>query len=498
MSIRLKMIIGIGLILVVIVVAYAVVALRMQATHELNTAVREAELIANVADRAISIAMEQGKSEELQKLLERIGSDRTLASIRILDPEGTILRSSNPGEIGAKLLARERPSGKGVSEPIWDYSGMTVGIFRTIPNGPSCYSCHPREREQLGLLNVRASLLSRDLVSRQLKFMILSGVIGLLAAGVLMGFLFTVVVGRRIDSLSRTMQQVEAGDLAARASEKHADELGRLSKSFNTMVTRLAEEQQQREDRHAEEIRHAEQVASLGKMAAVGTITSGIAHELNNPLNNIGITTEALIGEFASYPDHEKLRMLRQVQTQVGRASSIVGNLLDFTRQEPTAFNPVSIPETVEAAVELVGNELSLAGVTPRLDLARDLPEVMGNPRSLEQVFVNLFLNSIQAMPAGGTLEVRAARANGELIRVDVTDSGAGISSDDLSKIFVPFFTTKEPGKGTGLGLSVSYGIIKKHHGRTEVESEVGKGTTVSILLPVKPGVRTAEADEGE
>jgi signal transduction histidine kinase len=376
---------------------------------------------------------------------------------------------------------------------------MTVGIFRASPNAPNCYSCHPREQEVLGVLNVRASVSRGDLqLSRQLRFMVLSGVIGLLAAGVLMGFLFTVVVGRRIDTLSRTMQRVEAGDLTARASEEHADELGRLGKSFNSMVARLADEQQQREERHAAEIRQAERVASLGKMAAIGTITSGIAHELNNPLNNIGITTEALIGSFDGYSDREKLRMLEQIHGQVGRGSSIVANLLDFTRQKPTAFAPLSVPETVASAMTLVGNELSLAGVEPQLDLAGDLPEVLGDPRRLQQVFLNLFLNSIQAMPAGGTLEVRASLGKGAFVQVDVTDTGEGIAPDDLDKVFLPFFTTKEPGKGTGLGLSVSYGIINEHHGRTEVKSEPGKGTTFSVFLPVMSAVRPEDPTEEE
>jgi len=499
MSLRLKMIIGIGLILFVIIVGYAAVALRMQATHQMSLTIREAELIGNVADRAISIAMEQGKSEELQALLERIGSEGTIASIRILGPQGTIRRSSDPGEIGKRLPKREGPVDEGLSEPSWDYTDMTVGIFRAIPNAPNCYSCHAREQEVLGVLNVRASLSGGDLqLSRQLQFMILSGVIGLLAAGVLMGFLFTVVVGRRIDTLSRTMQRVEAGNLTARASEENADELGRLGKSFNSMVARLAEEQLQREDRHAAEIRQAERVASLGKMAAIGTITSGIAHELNNPLNNIGITTEALIGDLESYSDREKLRMLEQIHGQVSRGSSIVANLLDFTRKEPTAFTPLSVPETVESATALVANELSLAGVELRLDLAGDLPAVLGNPRSLQQVFLNLFLNSIQAMPGGGSLEVRASLDDGAFVRVDVTDTGAGIASDDLDKVFVPFFTTKEPGKGTGLGLSVSYGIINEHHGRAEVKSSPGQGTTFSVFLPVMSAVRPGDPTEEE
>jgi signal transduction histidine kinase len=302
----------------------------------------------------------------------------------------------------------------------------------------------------------------------------------------MIGFLFTLLVGRRIDRLSGTMRLVEAGDLTARVPVRNTDELGRLGSSFNTMVARMSELQRQQADRHAEELRQAEKVASLGKMAAIGLITAGIAHELNNPLNNIGITAEALVKGFETYPEREKIRMLGQVRTQVVRASAIIANLLDFTRSDSKAFGPLSVKKALESAIGLIGNELRLAGVDVRLDLPEDLPEINGSFRDLQQVFLNLFLNSVQSMPAGGTIEARATLDHG-FIQIEVADTGSGIAPENVDKVFVPFFTTKEPGKGTGLGLSVSYGIIQKHRGSIAVKSELGKGTRFSIALPVAP-----------
>jgi len=253
-------------------------------------------------------------------------------------------------------------------------------------------------------------------------------------------------------------------------TRKYRDEFSNLAIALNQMMIELKVRQ--------------EQLLQSAKMAAVGSLTSGIAHELNNPLNNIGITTESLIDGFEDYPDEEKLRMLEQIYTQVERASGTVRNLLDFTRKEHPTFTRVSVGQIVESTAKLVRNELGLGEIGLRLDLDDGLPEIRGNPRQLEQVFLNLFLNSIQAMPDGGTLSVRA-EVDDESVRVDVTDTGVGIPEEHLDMLFDPFFTTKETGQGTGLGLSVSYSIIEKHQGRITVESEVGKGTTFSVFLPV-------------
>jgi two-component system NtrC family sensor kinase len=228
-----------------------------------------------------------------------------------------------------------------------------------------------------------------------------------------------------------------------------------------------------------------DQLMHSGKMVAVGTLTSGIAHELNNPLNNIGITTEALIDGFKDNSDEDNLKMLEQIYTQVERASSTVKNLLDFTRKEQPAFTSVSIQKIMESTIKLIENELKLGGIDFDMDLEDGLPEITGNPRNLQQVFLNLFLNTIQAMPDGGRLGVRI-RVDDGFVRTDVSDTGVGIPPENLDKVFDPFFTTKEPGQGTGLGLSVSYSIIDSHGGKIAVESKVGEGTTFSVFLPLK------------
>jgi len=164
-----------------------------------------------------------------------------------------------------------------------------------------------------------------------------------------------------------------------------------------------------------------------------------------------------------------------------------VRNLLDFTRKDRSAFTRLGVPDVVRSATRLVANEAMLAGVHWDVRIEEDVPPVRGNPHELQQVFLNLFLNAIQAMPEGGTVRVTASADGDDAVRIDVSDEGTGIATEHLDEIFDPFFTTGKPGEGTGLGLSVSLGIMEKHGGSISVESEVGRGSTFSLRLPRAP-----------
>ncbi len=271
----------------------------------------------------------------------------------------------------------------------------------------------------------------------------------------------------RFESYTR---RIAAGDFSLiTPTRKYRDEFTNLAIALNHMLMEIK--------------RHEDQLIQSRKMAAIGNLTAGIAHELNNPLNNISITVEALIDEFDDWPRDEKLKMLNTVAAQVERAGTTVANLLDFTRRDESSFEEIAINDVLTRTANLLGNEFTLNNIKLDMHLGNNLPRVMGSAHNLQQVFLNLFLNAIQAMPDGGTLAV-VSRVENEKIKIDVSDTGVGIPPENLDNIFDPFFTTKEVGKGTGLGLSVSYGIIEKHHGQVVVHSEVGRGTTFSITLP--------------
>jgi two-component system, NtrC family, sensor kinase len=483
MSLQSKVILGICVILALIIAEYALIAQKVQSERQWATTRRESELIANVADRAVSIAMENGNGEETQKLLERMGGTVT-AQIRILDPDGRVRRSSVPSEVGS-LLPEWVQNGPGNSaEPMMDRERRAVSRFLVIRNQPRCVRCHSSEGETLGLLNVRLPVTALETHDSPARWLVVSGMVGLAAAGVLIALLFRMVAGRRIDALGRSMRHVESGDLAARVADDSADELGRLGRGFNTMVLRLAEMQRQRDDEHAEQIRRAEQVASLEKMAAVGRLSSGIAHEINNPLNNISLSVEALVEDFKKLNDDEKWRLLQDISFETERASEIVHTLLDFSRKDHPDMAPLDVQELVQATSRLVVSEMSHNKVELVSQVPAGLPPVLGSPNPLRQAFLNLFINAIQAMPSGGTLTVRARALSEGEIEIEVQDEGEGIAAEHLAEVFDPFFTTKEPGEGTGLGLWVTYGIIEKHGGEIRVTSVPGKGTTFRVVLP--------------
>jgi len=233
-------------------------------------------------------------------------------------------------------------------------------------------------------------------------------------------------------------------------------------------------------------VRRHEMLVQAHKLKAVGTLTAGVAHELNNPINNIMLTAETLREDYESLPDEERLDMVNDLVGQSERAQKIVRNLLDFARESEIESEAHEVQDLIEDTLRLATNQIKLANVKIKGDLAPNLPPVYGDRQQLEQVFLNIVLNALDAMPNGGELSIACnSTSDRELVSVEFTDTGIGIPEQRVSDVFNPFYTTKPDAKGTGLGLSVSLGIIRQHGGDIEVKSEVGKGTTFSVFLPV-------------
>ena len=292
----------------------------------------------------------------------------------------------------------------------------------------------------------------------------------------LLTLIFQLVVKNILKPLAliqRTTEDVARGNYTPIPhEEKRRDEISELIAAFNKMAGEIESRQ--------------EEVVQSRKIAAIGTFTSGIAHELNNPINNIYLTAETLLEEYTNLSDAEANELILDVLNQADRAGEIVKNLLDFSRNERPSFTDLNIAAVIDSTVKLVKNQIMLAGIGLERNIPSDVPAIRGNLRNLQHVFLNLLLNAIQAMPGGGSIGVAASQESPDYIRVDVKDTGIGIKPEDLERIFDPFFTTKSVGRGTGLGLSVTYSIVKAHGGYIEVGSEVNVGTTFSVFLPVE------------
>ncbi|MBI2371703.1 MAG: response regulator [Deltaproteobacteria bacterium] len=228
-----------------------------------------------------------------------------------------------------------------------------------------------------------------------------------------------------------------------------------------------------------------EHLVQSEKLSAVGRLVAGVAHELNNPLTSVLIFSETLLGWNLQGNAH---KAVERIHTDAERCAKIVRNLLAFARRQEAEKTLVNLNELIERTVELLTYQLKVENIGLHLELAPDLPATVADPHQLQQVFVNIITNAIEAMaPAenGGRLAISSSRL-GDLIQLRFQDSGPGIPEEILGKIFDPFFTTKDVGKGTGLGLSLAYGIIQEHEGRIYVRSRPGAGTTFFVEIPVR------------
>jgi PAS domain S-box-containing protein len=243
-----------------------------------------------------------------------------------------------------------------------------------------------------------------------------------------------------------------------------------------------------RKQAEAELIR-SEKLASLGQLAA------SVAHEVNNPLAGILVYLKLLHKKYTEkkLQEVETENQLLKMEKELERTSRIIRNLLDFSRQSEPNMRPVDLNKVVEAALLLVGHQISLENIKLEKKLDSQLPFVLADFDQIQQVLINIILNANQAMPDGGNLTITTTVAKGirigeslkNTVRIDIKDTGVGIPQENLSKLFTPFFTTKEKGKGVGLGLPVVHGLIERHNGKIEVDSESNVGTTFSIYLEV-------------
>ncbi len=290
-----------------------------------------------------------------------------------------------------------------------------------------------------------------------------------------------------IKRLAEIARKISEGDSTVRAPLKEHDETYFLAQSFNTMLDHLRLTNQSLE-KSVELLQEKQaQLVESEKRASLGLLVSGVAHELNNPLNNISLTAETMMEDLKEFSHEELSKYIEDILMQSERAHKIVENLLDFARaRRATVMEKQDIINVIKDSINLVSNQLRVN----KIGLNRDIPDgayfVKGNHSKLEQIFISIILNTIQAMKDKGTLTISVKPDTEKKdVAIKITDTGPGIPQEHIKNIFEPFFTTKAVGKGTGLGLSVSQSLVKEHNGEIEVESTLGEGTTFTVKLPL-------------
>ncbi len=345
------------------------------------------------------------------------------------------------------------------------------------------HSCNQRVEDQLREhgkllvdLSLRLATFERERIIKiiaALKAQLLSSLLIFLALG---GFLIPIVARKIILPLrviEKTTLRIAQGDFNPVPVRDTRDETQRVVEAFNRMITELH--------------RRQDQLVQAKKLSSLGILTSGIAHQLNNPLNNISTSCQILLEESGQVEPAFSHKMLTNIEQEVHRARDIVRGLLEFSRVKEFALIPTSLWEVVERTVGLVSSH-----VPPGIDLMREIPRGLTlylDAQRMQQVFLNLIMNAVQAIetpPGVIRLSATIDEANQQVV-ITVEDSGVGIEEKDLARIFDPFFTTKEVGAGTGLGLSIAYGILQRHQGTISVESRKNEGTRFFIRLPLHP-----------
>ena len=307
-----------------------------------------------------------------------------------------------------------------------------------------------------------------ELLNRSRKYLVAS-LLALFLLTILTAFFLLMNVNRPLKSIEESIRRIVSGDFNKIPQIPTGDEFESLANSLNDMIEEL--------DKRKDQLVQAE------KMSSLGTLTSGVAHELNNPLNNISTSIQIIREELEEPNVDFKRNLLIEVEQQIDRARDIIRALLEFARQSEFSVEEVIFKNLVQSTMHLIAGEIP-ADVEIKIDVP-DTVEGKMDPRRIQQVLLNLIINGVYAMPNGGRLTICAFKDEKKALFIfKVTDTGQGIPKDNLAKIFDPFFTTREVGKGSGLGLSIIHGIVEQHGGIILVDSVEGDGTIFKVSLP--------------
>ena len=491
---------SVGVVVTLTLAFFAFFLIQNQKEHLLFAKMKEIDTLSILISHGVTNFMKEGEIKDFHNFLNLFAISEDLLEVRILDEGGTVLHSSRKLEEGtsmAYLFPRETIPKK--TPPIFEQEIRRhpfLSTIQTFLNEPACFSCHGNQKKVLGILHVS---LPMEATTQSIRFnrnlLIASTAITLLLMGLAISLLLTRLVKKPTGKLIETMSQVEQGNLDVQVNLGTQDELGRLAQNFSTMVHKLSAAQKEVEKQHQQQMLQVQHLASLGELAA------SVAHEIRNPLAGIKLAIQILSQEPELAAAHRET--MADIMHSIERLDKTMTDLLLYSRVRPPDFHPVSLPEVIEDALFSLKEELQLAGIQVQKSFDPTLPLLPLDSEQMVRVFLNLFLNALQAMPKGGMLRIKTKRhESGDPLwrgfipteeflsekgwaEVNITDTGEGMPPEVLKEIFRPFFTNKA--KGTGLGLSLSRRIVEQHHGYLLTQSEIGVGTTFSLLFPLLP-----------
>jgi len=393
------------------------------------------------------------------------------------------------------------------------YSDLEKSLSQIKNITPFCYSCTPyidTVRELFTVYEISDSLtgslqeagdtlekITEEIAASErqrissfidhTQNLLLAALILLFSLGPLFVYKTASYIVKPINRLAEITRKISGGEITLRAPLKEHDETYSLAVSFNSMLDNLQETQQSLKESLSLLNEKQAQLVESEKRASMGFLVAGVAHELNNPLNNISLRAEIVSKEIQKYSDERLSSYVQDIVMQSERAHNIINNLLDFARaRKSSEMEKQDVVRIVNDSLNLVASQLRITNI----QLKKDIPDkaffVNGNRSKLEQILISIITNAIQAMKDAGTLTVGVGMDDkNRNVLVKISDTGKGIPERDIKNIFEPFFTTKPPGEGTGLGLAVSQTLVAEHKGEILVESKVGVGSVFTIKLPL-------------
>jgi two-component system NtrC family sensor kinase len=510
------------LILTVLTIGYSLYYVSLESEQYEEIARQCAERTSHIISGSTKNAMLLNQKDKAFEIMKSIANQEGVEKICLYDKNGNIIYSTDQAEIGDRVELTSRVCSpchtstgavRGVPINKWDdiYSDSTghrlLGHLQPIQNEESCSTgaCHAHSINQsyIGVLRVIMSLDKMDaLVNQNRSRMISTNIFITIILGLAVGVFLWIWVHVPVKNLIKGTREVSSGNLDYVIPATGKDELGLLGRSFNHMTTdiRKAKDEitswsNQLENRVKEKTAELEKTQErnlqIEKMASLGQLSATVAHELNNPMAGILTYSKLIQKKLNKGPLSEDERLavlkhLRMIESESARSGEIVKNMLLFSRQEAIEMKPHSLNKIIESSLDLISHHLKLNNIKLRKDFQPDLPLVYIDENQIKQALLALYVNAAEAMDQEGTLTVKTRlKKSKHQVSILIEDTGKGIPETAKSQVFEPFFTTKNEVKGVGLGLAAVYAIINKHGAEISFESEVNKGTTFEIILPI-------------
>jgi signal transduction histidine kinase len=443
---------------------------------------QKAELVGSMIECNATHQMQEGKPKDIGPSLERLAESNNIESIRLIDTKGKILRSSDPDEHGKYIEESQIKKLVEFYSEIDNTKALTIQSissyqsFYAFQNREECLTCHSPEKKVIGILEVNLEEAATTNLIRRNQFMAI--IVSLLALAMLIFIilrLFERIINRPLSELKNQMKKIQGGNLSVHLQPKKNDDIGDLTKSFNIMVANLKRANAEIEELHSREIERAGHLASMGELAA------GLAHEIKNPIAGIKGALEVI--NQRTDPSTPEKEIFTEILQQTDRIYNIVQDLLSYARPREFDLKPSDPSACIQRAINLAQSQTQDKDIQFHFEQSKDEVHVPCDENKIQEVILNLLINSIAAIREKGKIAIGQNQKNDRWLEITIEDDGKGIKDEHITQVFNPFFTTRR--RGTGLGLSICKKIIEAHKGTIDVQSALGKGTVFTIRLPL-------------